>query len=176
LFGHDGNDVIWGGPNHDHLWGGYGNDYLDVKPRPAMTVKEKGKSVDRPADPKEWFVFGAQDNFQDVDYVYGGWDQDAMQANVADTGPRVGDRLMDWVGAYNVYFLCPGLYGEYVATRAQAPGLLDFLQQLAQGDGAFNTATKGSSGFREVGIVFKSEEKYNANPIHPDNVGHFTCP
>jgi hypothetical protein len=180
LFGDHGDDVMWGGPHHDHLWGGRNDDYLDVKPRPEMTVgtgkDDKGKQEMVPADPVEWFAYGATDNFQDIDYIYGGWDRDAMQADVADNGPVPGDRLIDWVGAYNVYYLCPGLYGEFVITRGHSPSVVQFLQELAMGDGALDTGTEGSSGFEEIAIVFASEARFNSHLPHPDNPGHFTCP
>jgi Ca2+-binding RTX toxin-like protein len=179
LFGDNGADVIWGGPHHDHLWGGNGDDYLDVKPHPAMIIgngsQGKGKPRAIPADPLEWFVYGGEDNFQNIDYIYGGWDQDAMQADVADTGPVPGDRLIDWVGAYNVYYLCPGLYGEYVITRDHSPHIVRFLQDLASGDGAVDSTTSGSSGFNEIAIVFSGDIRWNSHPPHPDNPGHFTC-
>jgi Ca2+-binding RTX toxin-like protein len=179
LFGGEGDDVMWGGRGHDHLWGGYDNDYMDIKPRPEMTVgkgkNDAGKQTTQPADPPEWFTYGVPDNFQEIDYMYGGWDQDAMQANVADEGPVPGDRLIDWVGAYNVYYLCPGLYGEYVNTRDHSPAIIQFLQQLAEGDGAYQTATDGSSGFNNVAMVFPNQAGQNSHPIHPDTPGHFTC-
>lgn len=75
----------------------------------------------------------------------------------------------------NVYYVCPSTYGDYISTRAIAPGLITFLQNLSQGDGAFNTATTGTSGFRETAIVFPTDVKFNTNPIHPDTPGHFTC-
>lgn len=179
LFGDDGNDVMWGGFDHDHLYGGRGGDYLDVKPRPEMTVGKKGHEMTLPADLAEWFAFGedenGHDNYQDVDYIYGGWGQDAMQADVGDNGPVAGDRLIDWVGAYNVYYLCPALYGEFVITRSHSPSVIEFLQQLAEGDGALQPADNGSSGFNEVAMVFPREARYNSQPVHPDNPGHFTC-
>jgi Ca2+-binding RTX toxin-like protein len=175
LFGDDGDDVMWGGYHHDHLWGGWGNDYLDVKPRPAMTVGKNNKQETIPADPDEWFEYAEFDNYQDIDFIYGGWDQDAMQANVADEGPIAGDRLIDWVGAYNVYYLCPGVYGEFVSTRDLSPHMIKFLQELAEGDGALEPKAKDSSGFVEVAMVFAKEGGQNSHPPHPDNVGHFTC-
>lgn len=167
LFGGDGNDVLWGGRGHDHVWGGYGNDYLDVKPRPA--------SSDRPADPTNWFTYGMTDNYQGIDYLYGGWGQDALQANIGGPGKTPGDRLFDWVGAYNVYYVCSGAYGEGVITRSHSPSIIQFLQKLAESDGAIATATPNASGFAEVGIVFANEAKENANPVHQDHPGHFTC-
>ena len=179
LFGDDGDDVLWGGFDHDHAYGGRGKDYLDVKPRPEMTVGKKNQQMTLPPDLVEWFAFGEdanhQDNYEGIDYIYGGWGQDAMQADEGDHGPVPGDRLIDWVGAYNVYYVCPALYGGSLITRAHGPAIVEFLQQLAEGDGAIEPANQGSSGFDEVAIVFAKEANYNSHPVHDDNPGHFTC-
>ncbi len=136
---------------------------------------DKGKQTTHPADPPEWFTCGAPDNFQDIDYIYGGWGQDAIQADVADEGPVAGDRLIDWVGAYNVYYLCPGVYGEYVTTRDHSPAVVEFLKQLAAGDGAYEVPVDGSSGNDELAMVYANEAGQNSHPIHPDTPGHFIC-
>jgi hypothetical protein len=176
LFGDRGADAIWGGLHHDHLWGGHGDDYLDVLPRQASVVeKGKHKGTLLPADPPEWFEFAQPDNFEHIDYIYGGWDRDAMQADVASPGPVPGDRLIDWVGAYNVYYVCPGAYGERVITRSPSPSVRAFLEDLAWGDGAFDPAIPGTSGYDEVGLVYIPDIRHNAHPPHPDNPGHFTC-
>jgi Ca2+-binding RTX toxin-like protein len=165
-------DALWGGAGHDHLWGGYGADFLDVRPRTTATAPGLAQN-----DPPTWFQLAGPGipDFEGRDYIYGGWDQDAMQADQAGNGPTVGDRLLDWSGAYNVYYVCASTYGDWIATRAIAPGVIGFLQNLSQGDGAFDTATAGSSGFRETAIVFTNEVKNNTNPVHPDTPGHFTC-
>lgn len=179
LFGDDGADAMWGGLHHDHLFGGNDEDSLDVKPRPAMQIgngkKGAGQQISIPADPLEWSAIAGSENFQNIDYIYGGWDADEMQADVADTGPVPGDRLMDWVGAYNVFYLCPGLYGDYVVTRDHSPNIVKFLQALAAGDGAVDTVTLGSSGFNELTIVFPKDVQQNSHPRHLLNPGHFTC-
>ena len=167
VFGGDGDDVIWGGPGDDDLWGGYQNDYLDVRPRVA--------SAFGPADPPAWFTYGDPDNYQDLDLIYGGWDRDAMQANVAAPGPRVTDRLIDWAGGYNVFYVCPGAYGEGTITRMGNPSLQTFLQDLSAADGALNTRSGSSSGFRELAYVFTNQRGQNSHPPHPDHPGHFTC-
>lgn len=162
IFGDDGPDAAWGGVGHDHLFGGWGADYLDVNPR-----------LDDPLDWKIAAPIG--DTYEDIDYIYGGWDADAMQANIGGTGPVPGDRLVDWVGGYNAYYTCPAAYGERVITRMQSPGLVRFLNELALGDGAVDTATPGTSGYREVGIVQHKESGLNSNPPHADHPAHFTC-
>ena len=179
---HDRVDAAWGGIGHDHLWGGYGADYLDVRPRSVTSTP----GVTPTSDPETWFqvaggeashngiVYG-QENFQGIDYLYGGWDQDTMQANEGDNGPKPGDRLLDWAGVYNGYYLCPSTYGDWVSTRAVSPGMIAFLQAMSQGFGATTTATAGSSGFRETAIVFQNEHGQNTQPVHPDTPAHFTC-
>lgn len=167
VFGDDGNDAAWGGPDGDYLWGGYGDDWLDVKPRAA--------SNGRSADPDNWFDLAGVDNYQGYDYVYGGWGQDGMQGDVGGPGPQPGDRLIDWVGAYNAYYVCPGAYGQGMITRSHSPSVIQFLQMLAESGGAQDVAMSQSSGFREIGIVFSKESRFNANPPHPDHPAHFTC-
>jgi hypothetical protein len=167
VFGGDGDDVMWGGRGDDNIWGGYGADYLDVRPRSGF--------AEFPDDPPLWHTFGRFDFYQGLDLIYGGWDPDAMQANVAAPGPRVTDRLIDWAGGYNVYYVCPGAYGEGTITRELLPQLLDWMRQVIDADGAYDSATKNTSGFRELAYVFPKDIRYNAFPPHPDHPAHFTC-
>ena len=46
---------------------------------------------------------------------------------------------------------------------------------LAAGGGAVDTMTDGSSGFREVAIVFPPQGGQNSHPILPDDPSHFIC-
>jgi hypothetical protein len=149
------------------MWGGYGDDHLDVRPRSGF--------ADFPDDPPLWHTFGRFDFYQGLDLIYGGWDQDAMQANVAAPGPRDTDRLIDWSGGYNVYYVCPGAYGEGTITRELQPGLRTWLQDVSDADGAFQSATVGTSGFQELGYVFPKDIRFNSHLPHPDHPGHFVC-
>lgn len=176
IFGDDGNDAIWGGTDHDHLWGGAGDDYLDVLPRASRAIKKGNKTTVIPADPKEWASWTTISDYLGIDYMYGGIGQDAMQADQAPTGPAPGDRLVDWIGVYNIYYLCGPQYGEYVITRSPSPSVKDFLVQLAAGDGALDPGSAGSSGYAEIAIVYQPDYKTNSHPPHPDTPGHFTCP
>jgi len=83
--------------------------------------------------------------------------------------------MIDWAGGFNAFYRCDAAYGDWVITRQHSPSLVAFLQTLAQAYGAVNTATPGTSGFRETGIVFSKEIKDNANPPNPDNPAHFVC-
>ncbi len=176
LFGGDGGDAMWGGRDNDILMGGHGDDNLDVRPREATDNGRNGANFRLiPRDPSSWFTWAVPENFQDVDFIYGGWDRDAMQADQAANGPDPGDRLADWAGAFNVMYVCPAGYGDYTITRMGAPHARDFLRDLTQASGAFLSSVDGSSGFRDLGYVFPNERGQNSNPPHPDHPGHFTC-
>ena len=98
-----------------------------------------------------------------------------MQANLGDNGPRVGDRLIDWVGVYNLYVLCPATYGEFVSTREFSPHMTDFIHRLAEGDGTFKPADNTAAGFNELAFVFTEDIKFNANPPYEETPAHFNC-
>ena len=180
IFGDDGDDAVWGGTGDDHTYGGYGpggtkppdgpdelyGDYLDVQPR-----------LIAPVDPSAWFLVAPNsDSLQGFDIVWGGWGRDAMQADVGGPGPQPGDRLIDWTGAYNIYFTCPGAYGEGVATRLLSPDMILYLQEQALGDGAFEPTTANSSGFDELAMIFTGDVRLNSGRAYPDTPGHFYCP
>jgi Ca2+-binding RTX toxin-like protein len=187
IFAGDGIDAAWGGPGHDHLWGGYEGDFLDVKPRTNTQFPPNG-------DPLAWFLFAPDDpdtvgdpstpfgegydGYLGLDLIYGGWAQDAMQANEGGNGPVPGDRLVDWNGAYNAYYVCPPTFGEHISTRQLSPSLVNFLKALAEHDGATTVATgtrTTSSGFDELALVYSQDIQQNSNPPHPDTPEHFTC-
>lgn len=128
-----------------------------------------------PAAPPTWHTYGGRDSFQGYDIAYGGWDSDALQADIGGPGPDEGDRLLDWAGAYNVYFVCPGAYGEGVIDRAQSPDVQKFLEDLIEGDGALQPNNRTRSGGRELGYVYHQDVRYNSHPPHPEHPGNFTC-
>lgn len=112
----------------DHVFGGVGeadvekqdisgSDLLDVRPRGSyepgtgctlgdwpLTTGEK-KTLET-IDPCLWFEMTGTDDADEAnnnhhhgtDWLYGGWDRDVMQGDVAANGPNPGDRLIDWVG------------------------------------------------------------------------------
>ncbi len=175
-------DAAWGGSGHDHLWGGFGADYLDVRPRTTTSTP----GLEPTSDPETWFqiagkeashngVLYNQENFEGIDFIYGGWDQDAMMANHGDNGPIPGDRLIDAAGSYNANYVCPSTNGAWITIRSASPSIVAYENNLSQGGGANATATPGSSGYRETAIVTQSDHGQNANPVHPDTPGHFTC-
>jgi Ca2+-binding RTX toxin-like protein len=203
LFGADGADVLWGGQGRecadpadfacngdrgaddrfvDYLFGGAGlrtdpvtggADILDFRPRPG-------------SDPVAWFEatntrgtdpIADHQHHQGIDWIYGGWDRDVLQADIADNGPNEGDRLMDWTGAYNLYNHCPSAYGGYTDVRLFSPTLQAFLQQLAFSLGAgkslSDVGTAGTSGYNELALVFTKDVKANSGSAYPGTPGHF---
>jgi Ca2+-binding RTX toxin-like protein len=203
VFGDDGVDVMWGGRGRacadpldaacngdrgvndefvDVLFGGRGlktdpvtggADILDFRPRPGV-------------DPAAWFdatdteasdPVAAHQHHQGIDWIYGGWDRDVMQANIADNGPNAGDRLLDWTGAYNLYTHCPSAYGGYNDVRVLSPAVQGFLEQLAFALGAGASLTEvrtaGTSGFNELALVYNADVKSNSGSSYPTTPGHF---
>jgi len=176
LFGGDNDDVIWGGRDNDILMGGYDADYLDVRPREAGDNGRKGgQFAEWDRDSPLWHTFAFPENFQGKDFIYGGWDQDALQADQAANGPDPGDRLADWAGGFNVFYVCPASYGDYTILRQGSPHSLQFLRDLTEASGAIGSDTEGTSGFRDLAYVFSSQRGDNSHPPHPDHAAHFTC-
>ncbi|HEY3004410.1 MAG TPA: calcium-binding protein, partial [Kribbellaceae bacterium] len=97
------------GPN-----GNLGSDVMDWRPRGTYTpgtgcttnpwpvTTGSGKNATT-IDPCSWFemtdITDADDtnnqHHQGIDWLYGGWDRDILQGDVADNGPNPGDRLLD---------------------------------------------------------------------------------
>ena len=159
---------MWGGTGNDHVYGSYGEDHLDILPRHS--------DPGFPADPASWFVVApAADSLQGLDIIYGGWNRDEMQADEGGPGPVVGDRLLDWVGTYNLYYTCPGAYGDGVITRFLPPDIQVYMIDQATGDGAVDVGVTNSSGFRELGFVYQQDAQQNAGSPYPGTPGHFVC-
>ena len=160
VFAGHGDDDVWGGPGHDRLFGGHNADDLDVI-RAA------------PGTPQ---LFGNPDvDYVGVDLIFGGWGQDAMQADQSANGPDAGDRLIDSAGAYNAYFVCDGGYGDFTAMRRLDPAKIAFLENVAIAAGAYLAATDGMSGWWELANIYHQDVRHNTNPVHPENPGNFVC-
>jgi hypothetical protein len=114
---------------------------------------------------------------QGIDWQYGGWDRDVLQADVAQNGPNDGDRLMDWNGAYNLYTHCNAAYGGFNDVRQHSPAMQGFLQQWAYGVGAgqgpADVTTPGTSAFNELALVYNKDNKHASGKAFPSTPGHF---
>ena len=169
VFGGDGDDGLWGGLAHDRLFGGRGADDLDLKKRSGdPALYDQVRSVeDRD---------GVAATTNGADLVYGGWGPDELQGDEGSAGrtATTTDHLVDWVGAHNVYYVCGGAYGLGKIVRESSPAMMDLLTRLAEASGAKETATTGSGGWYDLGLVTNSDRSANTarSPEHP---GHFTC-
>lgn len=185
----------------DHIFGGsgesvdeaYGSDLLDMKPRGTYPDCAPGRwpvtSGGVTRDPCIWFEMTDMTNastadnqhHQGTDWIYGGWDRDVMQADVAQNGPNAGDRLMDWNGAYNLYTHCNAAYGGYNDIRQHSPAMQQFLTKLAWGSGAGRSVTDittpGTSAFRELAYTYQEDvPEHGAGRAYPGTPGHFDDP
>jgi Ca2+-binding RTX toxin-like protein len=193
----------------DHLMGGRGGDpanpvlgadVLDWRPRgdyPASLLSttscieadwpvEAGTGTTR--DPCEWFRMTDRHNsdaaddqhHHGTDWIYGGWDRDVMQGDVAGNGPNPGDRLMDWNGTYNLWNHCNAAYGGFNDVRQHSPGMQGFLQALAYGMGAGRNVaeaeTEGTSAFRELQLAYPRDKDHSTGKPYPSTPGHFDDP
>jgi len=183
------------GPNGD-----LGADVMDWRPRgtyvpgtgcttnPWPLTTGSGKNATT-IDPCSWFemtdISDADDtnnqHHQGIDWQYGGWDRDILQADVADNGPNPGDRLLDWSGAYNLYTHCNAAYGGYNDVRQFSPDMQTFLQKWAYGVGAGQTfndvVTAGTSAFIDLALVYQSDNNaHGTGPAFPSTPGHFDDP
>jgi hypothetical protein len=119
---------------------------------------------------------------QGIDWEYGGWGRDVLQADVADNGPNQGDRLLDWSGAYNLYTHCNAAYGGFNDVRQFSPSMQSFLQQwayaLGAGQGALSdVTTSGTSAFDELALVYQSDiNSQGSGSAFPSTPGHFDNP
>ena len=202
LFGADGSDAMWGGKGSDdpanlgdrgvddryvdYLFGGYGGspkvdqglvtggaDILDYRPRPGIDPQAWFDATDtNPSDP-----VSAHQHHQGVDWIYGGWDRDVLQADLADNGPNAGDRLLDWTGAFNLYTHCNSAYGGFNDVRQLSPAMLDFVQKLAYGAGIGSSLADvgdpSSSAYRELALVYAADAGKNSARSYPTTPGHF---
>ncbi len=182
----------------DRLFGGHGgdpasdqgiitggSDILDFKPRQAG----EGPYV----DPIEWVeatlpyddgtvTGGASEtqHHQGTDWIYGGYDRDVMEGNVTEPGPNLGDRLWDWTGTFNLWTHCAPDYGGYNDIRARSPQMERFLEQLAYDSGVGSSIDQvqdsASSAYRELGLVYKQDTRFNNGKAYPTTPGHFDEP
>jgi hypothetical protein len=109
------------------------------------------------------------------DFLYGGWGPDELQADVGGSGRSPGtDHLVDWTGAYNVYYVCGGAYGQGKVIRESSPSAIEMLTELAEASGSRELVTAGSGGWFDLGMVHTGDKSANTGK-HPDYPGNFAC-
>gem|GEM_PF-3274052 len=167
----------------DYLFGGYGGppgsgsetaaDILDYRPRPGV-------------DPAIWFEvsgttaglpLSAHQHHQGTDWIYGGWDRDVLEADLAANGPNPGDRLIDWPGATQLFVHCNAAYGGFNDIRQHSPAMISFLERVAFANGAgrsiADVQASAESGFVDAGIVYTKDIKNNSGKAFSGTPGHY---
>jgi Ca2+-binding RTX toxin-like protein len=151
IFGDVGNDWIVGGTNRDLLFGGFGDDYLqadDNLDTPGSTTNDS-----------------RNDSFF-ADIAYGGAGRDVLIANSAQ------DRLVDWAGEFNSYWVAFHPYGEPTVFRAISPAVKDFVFILATVAG--EDPTRGANRWdNELGEVAQGDPQWGdqtGGPRDPQNI------
>jgi hypothetical protein len=190
IFGDLGNDWIVGGMGRVRVYAGDGNDVVDLR---ASTFEDGGLN-DGPVPnlvsngdgtfslPTTNPVYGTP-AWEAL--AYGGAGQDIFFAGTA------GDRLIDWVGNHNSYYVPFSAFGMPTISRTLQPALPDFLYALSASDGAdptlqlryapFDTtysgiASRNGEPFGELGLTLQHDAGWHQqagppfNPM-PENIG-----
>ncbi|MBW3668521.1 MAG: hypothetical protein KY443_04835 [Actinobacteria bacterium] len=207
VYGDDGSDVMWGGRGSndplntgdrggtfdslvDYVFGGHGGDpakdagvvtggadILDYIPRVDVDPQSWHDAVATYSDLDGNVQESLRQHNQGIDWVYGGFDRDVMQANLETQGPNDGDRLIDWTGAWNLYTHCSPDYGGYNDIRAISPQMIDFLERLAYATGVGSSLSavqnSATSAYRELALVYHKDVKVNSGKDYPTTPGHF---
>ena len=156
LFGDLGNDWLVGGTQNDNLYGGYGDDLLNLDDN-----LETSSGLNT-----------APDGDISTDRAYGGAGRDVLIANTTS------DRLIDWVGQFNIYVVPFASNGAPTIHRALSAGLAEFLYALSASDGADPTRAldTGADAARrgepegELGLAVQKDPEWRAQTGAPLDV------
>src|SRR5262249_54099152 len=144
LFGDLGNDWLVGGTLNDRLFGGLGDDLMNADDN----LETNGGLNDQPDVPL----------FADRDFAFGGGGLDVL---IGNTG---GDRLFDWSGEFNSYFMAYSPFGNPEVVRLISPDLVQFLLGLGRESGADQGLVESNG---ELGLVTQSDPLWNAQKGSP---------
>ena len=126
----------------------------------------------------DWLVGATGSN-----HLYGGWGNDLLDINCRTENPSYvsiayggagrdvliannpNDRLIDWSGEFNNYYVPSNNYGLGTVARSSSPQLMDFLYQLSMSDGADVTAglkwggnpARNGEPYGELGLVTQQD-------------------
>jgi Ca2+-binding RTX toxin-like protein len=126
ISGNDGDDALFGNAGPDSIKGGAGGDHLYGGADNDLLDGEAG-----------------------ADTNYGGGGDDSLFAD------QLGDRLADWFGNFNDFYVPGQSYGAKIIIRSPAPAMREFFTYLAAGDGAVDP-------FEEIDMIV---------PPSPENAG-----
>jgi Ca2+-binding RTX toxin-like protein len=158
LFGDSGNDWLVGGTQTDRLYGGYGNDVLNTDDNLDTNA---GANSAPDAAP-----------YEGADLAFGGAGRDIFVGNAPT------DRLIDWVGEFNNYYVPFNPFGQSTLVRQISQQIVDFLYIVSRSDGAdrtrvgpgLGTAARNGEPFGELGLVTPQDADWNAQngpPVGP---------
>ncbi|MBY5161789.1 choice-of-anchor D domain-containing protein [Salsipaludibacter albus] len=160
LFGDGGFDWLVGGTGADWMFGGWGDDLHDGDDD-KTTNGGANDVVDTP-DPSTSYA----------DVSYGGAGRDILIGNSED------DRMFDWSGEFNSYWVPYNPFGRGPVTRSPAPHIEAFLLALGTAAGADITrcagntlCTGGRNGepFGELGMVLQQDAAWGDQKGSPDD-------
>ena len=175
-----GADTLDGGAGDDGILGDMGTitpDLLDGSTQEFISSQDKKvQATINTAGTRKRLVSLAASNLDGADvitggtggdHLYGGADNDLMDGESgADTNyggggddtlyaDQAGDRLADWFGNFNDFYVPGPSYGAQIIIRSPAPAMRDFFTYLAAGDGAVDP-------FEEIDMIV---------PPSPENAG-----
>ncbi len=145
IFGGEGNDAMFGGTGKDRLFGGMGDDYLQLDDN-LGTNRGLNDTSDDATRPSESGGAG--------DFAYGGGGLDVL---IGNTGA---DRMFDFLGEFNSFFVPFKRFGAPTVNRLPNPGIIEFIEELGGSSGA-DERLPGPAG--ELGIVTRSDPEWGDN-------------
>ncbi|MFU8789007.1 MAG: calcium-binding protein [Methylobacter sp.] len=134
IFGGSGHDWLVGGPGKDRLFGGLGDDLINADDN-LDTQGGANKIPDAP-------------DYAHGDFAFGGGGRDVLIANTGN------DRLFDWSGEFNSFFVPFSQFGPPTVNRTVSPQIVDFLLKLGAAEGADKTLSAASG---ELGLIRQSD-------------------
>ncbi|HET7466406.1 MAG TPA: hypothetical protein VFL29_07050 [Candidatus Dormibacteraeota bacterium] len=199
LFGDLGNDYIVGGMGRVRVYGGWGYDLIDLRastfengglndgPVPNLVHNADG-TLARDATGHYVLDTSATPNFGTPAWealTFGGAGQDIL---FAGTG---GDRLIDWVGNHNSFYVPFSQFGMPTVSRTLQPFMPEFLYALSKSDGAdpllqvrfagyddryMGLTSRNGEPFGEMGLVLQHDTAWHEQvgpPFNemPENLG-----
>ena len=149
IFGDLGHDWLVGGTGYDRLFGGLGDDLMN-----ADDNHDNGTTPglnDQPDDPE----------FADGDFVFGGNGLDVLIVNSGN------DRMYDWKGEFNSYFVPFSPFGNPTVVRSPSPQIRQFLEDLGAASGADQSLVEPDG---ELGLSSEGDTGGPRDP-QPGNIG-----
>jgi Ca2+-binding RTX toxin-like protein len=133
IFGSIGNDILFGGTGRDSIYGGYGNDLISADDDLTTVGVDNGATTDIDEGQLAGLNDLPDEDISYEDFVFGGAGRDFMIANTS------GDRLVDWNGDFNEYFIPYRNAGAPTVISSYTQSLGEYIVQVAISDGLDRT-------------------------------------